>query len=77
MARQLVTKPRTIRRLAARLGVAAESVVKVQSRGGTGHRFDVFLADDTWWYVWPDVVTQAGTIETRANGSRVRKCLGE
>lgn len=60
MARQRVTRRRTWRRLADRLGIDVAEIERVQTRGGTGHRFDVFVRDGRWWYVWPHELKQAG-----------------
>lgn len=50
-----ITKPRTLRKLSARLG---RPVIKAVTRGDTGHRIDVKDADGVWWQLWPD-----GTID--------------
>jgi hypothetical protein len=53
--RCLVSNPRTLRRLSARLG---RPVVKALTRGNTGHRVDCLADDGTGWSIWPNGQTR-------------------
>ena len=57
MARNVITKPKKIKKLSEILGREVKLAI---TRGGTDHRIDCGCSDGTVWKVWPD-----GTIERR------------
>lgn len=51
MARNRITNPRTLQRLAEQ---TQRPIVGALTRGGTDHRIDAFEADGTTWCVYKD-----------------------
>lgn len=46
-----ITKPSTLRRLSRQVGF---TVARAVTRGGTGHRIDIWSEQGERWCLWPD-----------------------